>query len=293
MLYYTIAGHTLSIETPDAKATTALLPNFVPFRTQNLTGDVLFHLSGDTPLAVPRHGHIDSFHWNGIGYEVYNTPGGWTVTIELNDRRQVFYATHDWQHLYTDLSLVEENERLFLNNFLIMAFGMASAPLKTINAHASVIELDGKALLFLGKSGTGKSTHSRLWQEFVPDCSLLNDDEPVVRICNDGIVRVYGTPWSGKTPCYKNRSAEVAAFVHLYQHPGNKLSPLKGLHALSSLLQSATMMRNDTRNKNLITDTVADILKYTPVYRLDCRPDREAVILTEQLIIRHTSRMSM
>jgi serine kinase of HPr protein (carbohydrate metabolism regulator) len=59
---------------------------------------------------------------------------------------------------------------------------MASALFSTLKLHASVIEKEGRALLFLGKSGTGKSTHSRLWQQYVPGCSLLNDDEPVVRV---------------------------------------------------------------------------------------------------------------
>lgn len=286
MLHYQIAGHTVAIETPDASATAALLPNFDLFRVHDAANGVLFRLSGDLPLAVPSCPRYDSFEWNGIQYEVYNTPGGWTITMQLNNCKQVLYATHDWQHIYTDLSLVTKNEALFLNNFLVMAFGMASAPVKTVKMHASVIEADGKALLFLGKSGTGKSTHSRLCQEFVPDCALLNDDEPVVRLCSNGMVRVFGTPWSGKTPCYKNRSAEVAAFVHLYQHHENKLTQQKGLAAISSLLQSASVMRANSHNKELITYTLSDILKRTPVYRLDCRPDREAVSLTEQLLER-------
>ncbi len=93
---------------------------------------------------------------------------------------------------------------------------MTAANHQTIKIHASVIEKGGKALVFMGKSGTGKSTHSRNWLKFVPDCQLLNDDEPIIRVLNDGSVRVYGAPWSGSTPCYRNASAEVAAFVRLY-----------------------------------------------------------------------------
>ncbi|MDO5665002.1 MAG: hypothetical protein Q4G63_07075 [Bacteroidia bacterium] len=283
-LLYTIAGHTIAVETPHMEKTTALLPNFAPFRISDAVGNVLFRLSGDVPLAIPKQVCDDAFDWNGIGYEVYNTSGGWIITMELNNRKQTLYATQDWQYLYTDLSLTKKEEARFLNNFLIVAFGMASAPMKTVKVHASVIEKDGKALLFLGKSGTGKSTHSRLWQQFVPGCALLNDDEPVVRLCDNGTVSVFGTPWSGKTPCYKNQQAEVAAFVHLYQHPENILTPVKGLAAFTSLLQSTSVMRSNSRNKEWVTDTLSDILQRTPVYRLDCRPDEGAVRLTEQLI---------
>lgn len=292
-IYYNIAGHIIAIETENAVATAALLPNFKPFRhplpresfrVVTDTMEPLFYLSGDVPLAIPNRPRDDSFDWNGIGYEVYHTDGGWTITMELNRRKQVLYATHNWQHLYTDLSLTATDEARFLNNFLIVAFGMASAPLKTVKMHASVIEKNGKALLFLGQSGTGKSTHSRLWQEFVPGCSLLNDDEPVVRLCDDGTVRVFGTPWSGKTPCYRDIHARVAGFVHLHQHPENILTPTKGVKAFASLLQSSCAMRSNVRHRELITDTIGEILQRTPVYRLDCRPDEAAVCLTEQLM---------
>ena len=57
--------------------------------------------------------------------------------------------------------------------------------------------------MLLGKSGTGKSTHSRLWLKYIPDTKLLNDDNPAVRIMDNNTIMIYGTPWSGKTPCYK------------------------------------------------------------------------------------------
>jgi len=297
LLQYTIAGHTIAIETPAAEATAMMLPNFEPFRVgcgrhgrqkglngATNTAEPIFRLSGDVPLAIPRHPRDDYFEWNGIGYEVYHTRGGYTITMELPGRKQALFATHDWRFLYTDLSLITEGEAWFLNNFLIVAFGMASAPMKTVKMHASVIEKNGRALLFLGKSGTGKSTHSRLWQQFVPGCSLLNDDEPVVRLGSNGSLHVFGTPWSGKTPCYKNKSAQVAAFVHLHQHPENILTPQKGLQAFTSLLQSASVMRSDSRHRENTTDTLSDILQLVPVYRLDCRPDEEAVRLTEKLM---------
>ncbi|HBC39384.1 MAG TPA: hypothetical protein DC016_10960, partial [Porphyromonadaceae bacterium] len=148
----------------------------------------------------------------------------------------------------------------------------------------SVTELNGKALVFLGKSGTGKSTHSRLWREFVPDCTLLNDDEPLIRVFEDEPVRVYGAPWSGSTACFRNASAEVAAFIHLYQSPENRLTRLRNVEALSSLYASAAMLRSDAGNKDRVLDVVAAVLQRVPVYRLDCRPDYEAVSLTRSLL---------
>ena len=283
-LYYQIAGHTIIIETPDDAATSALLPNFKPFGVSKPDNEVLFRFSGGTPLALPNQQPDDDFDWNGIHYTVYTHNNGRMITMSLNGKQHFLYAAPDWKYLYSDLTMTHPNEAQFLNNFLIVGFGMASAPLRTLKIHASVTELNGKALLFLGKSGTGKSTHSRLWREFVPDCSLLNDDEPVIRMDEDDVVRVFGTPWSGKTPCYKNQSAEVTAFVHLYQNAENKLTKLKSLDAFTSVYLSTSVMRSDSDNKNYLFETVADILQKVPVYRLDCRPDREAVSLTETLL---------
>ncbi|MBO6066250.1 MAG: transposase, partial [Lachnospiraceae bacterium] len=82
--------------------------------------------------------------------------------------------------------------------------------------HASVTMHAGKGYLFLGKSGTGKSTHSQLWINNIEGCELLNDDNPVLRVEDDGSVRVYGSPWSGKTPCYRNLDVPVGAIVDLH-----------------------------------------------------------------------------
>ena len=81
---------------------------------------------------------------------------------------------------------------------LWMSFGIAHNP-HSIAIHSSVIVHSGRAVLFLGESGTGKSTHTRLWREHIPGAQLLNDDSPIVRVV-EGVPTVFGSPWSGKTP---------------------------------------------------------------------------------------------
>ena len=144
-------------------------------------------------------------------------------------------------------------------------------------------------MIFLGVSGTGKSTHSRLWRQFVPGARLLNDDEPIVRIMDDGEVRVYGCPWSGSTPCYRNASARVVAFVHLSQSPENKLTKLRGRDSFDSIYSSSAFLHSDKVRHLATSDTVADVLERVPVYRLDCRPDEAAVRLTEALLAQSAS----
>lgn len=307
-LHYTVAGHHFSLVTTNAAATRALLPNFDPFLTDEGFRDgivepdrnkvlsppkqpkgeavppPLFRFAGNALFSLPVGDAADDFEWNGIHYRLFRTADGWVISMQQRQHHYLLRATHDWQRAETDLSLTAGEEEPFINNFLSVTFSLATASLHTLKVHASVTELNGRALLFLGKSGTGKSTHSSLWHRFVPGCTLLNDDEPVVRIGDDGVVRVYGTPWSGKTPCYRNAAAEVVAFVHLYQSPENRLTLLRGRDAFTSLFSSSAIMRCDAANRNTIFNNVADILERVPVYRLDCRPDREAVSLTESLM---------
>ena len=190
----------------------------------------------------------------------------------------------DWRTISSDVLLDDPSAAIFINRLIMIAYGVAIAPYRMLKMHASVTVLNGEALLFLGVSGTGKSTHSRLWRKYVPGATLLNDDEPIVRVLEDGEVRVYGCPWSGSTPCYKNESARVKAFVYLYQAPENKLTRLRGRDSFDAIYSSSAFLHSDKVRHLAMFDTVADILELIPVYRLDCEPNEGAVALTRQLL---------
>ena len=141
---------------------------------------------------------------------------------------------------------------------------------------------DGKAYLFLGKSGTGKSTHSRLWIENIEGCGLLNDDNPVLHVETNGAVRVYGSPWSGKTPCYRNEQAPVQALVQLAQAPENKITRLRMTQAYPFILASVSGLKVFPHMMDLIFESIAKLLELTPVYRLECLPNPDAARLCAQ-----------
>lgn len=281
---YSIADHPISIEMPGIGS--GFIRNFKPFSVSPdliNEGRPVIELSCNRIIQKLSATPLEQFHRELNHYSIYADRDDLIIQMVRDRKTHLLKASPDWRTFSTDLPIADRAENHFLNSFIMIAYTLASSTLKTVKLHASVIEKDGKALLFLGKSGTGKSTHSRLWQEFVPGSTLLNDDEPVVRVHNNG-VRVYGTPWSGKTPCYRNISAEVAAVVCLSQSPENKLTRLGGVSAFSPVFQSCSVLRSNKRNKDLVCDTVVQMIEKVPVYRLDCRPDREAVSLTQQLI---------
>lgn len=173
----------------------------------------------------------------------------------------------------------------FLLRFLLwMAYGMLAAPQKALLIHSSVIVHQGRAVLFLGESGTGKSTHTRLWLEHIPDSHLLNDDSPVLAV-EGGIPVVYGSPWSGKTHCYHQLRFPLAAAVRLSQAPYNKIDKLNVLGAFSSLQPSCSpALAQDSHFSDLIVDILSDVVSSVPVFHLSCLPDRAAALTSHDAI---------
>jgi hypothetical protein len=217
-------------------------------------------------------------------FSIYHREGSTWVAIERDGVEYVMFVSADKRSYKCNLSLTDPGERFFAIAFLRIAFLLASAPYRTLKLHASVIEKGGEALVFLGKSGTGKSTHSRLWLKHVPGCSLLNDDEPIVRIMDNGEVRVFGAPWSGSTPCYRDVSAKTVALVQLEQHSENILTGPLGTEAFAPLFQSVALLQSDEIHRQQVVTTVLDIAERVPVYRLRNKPDREAVALSASLL---------
>ncbi len=168
---------------------------------------------------------------------------------------------------------------------LWMMFGVVLSENQAIAIHSSVIEYKGRGVLFLGESGTGKSTHTRLWRENIEGATLLNDDSPIVRIV-DGETRVYGSPWSGKTPCYKSKHVPIAGFCRLSQAPHNAIRQLSTIAAIGALLPSCPpQYAHDEQLQDAICRTLGDILRRVSAYHLECLPNSEAAKLSCNTII--------
>lgn len=146
--------------------------------------------------------------------------------------------------------------------------------------HSSAIVCNGRAVLFLGESGTGKSTHTRLWRENIDGAVLLNDDSPFIGFV-DGRATAFGAPWSGKTPCYKQEQYPIAAIVRLSQAPHNAIRPLRSVHAIGALLPSLTpAFGYDDELQDRMLATLSKIISHVPVYHLECLPNAAAARLS-------------
>ena len=165
---------------------------------------------------------------------------------------------------------------MMLRFALWMAVGMLSCSSNMVLIHSSCVVHQGKAVLCLGESGTGKSTHTRLWLKYIPDSHLLNDDSPVLAFENGEAV-VYGSPWSGKTHHYHQLRFPLAAAIRLSQAPYNKIHRLSTLEAFSSLHPSfPPALAQDEKFQDMMVSMLSDVLTVAPVFHLECLPDEAA-----------------
>lgn len=149
--------------------------------------------------------------------------------------------------------------------------------------HCSAIEIDGKAYLFTAPSGTGKSTHTRLWREFFGDkVIMINDDKPLLKI-SDEEIRVYGTPYGGKDGLQTNTSAPVAGIIILHQADKNVIQRVSASESYPMLLNQ-TYRRTDAKGLIKTMDLVQKLAQL-PVYSLGCTISEEAVLLAYDAII--------
>ncbi len=193
-----------------------------------------------------------------------------------NNPAGILICSQDYRE--AEIRLSSARRKAGLDNALMVLYALATARLNTVLFHAAVVSKDGKGYMFLGKSGTGKSTHARLWLNNIAETELVNDDNPVVRIQADG-AWVYGSPWSGKTPCYKNLAMPLGGVVLLSQAPHNKIARLGGLQAYAAIVPSISGKRWDATIADGLHDTENKMAQTVPTYYLECLPDAAAAEL--------------
>ena len=168
---------------------------------------------------------------------------------------------------------------------LWVAYGMVGLRRNVLPVHASTVVKDGRAVLCLGESGTGKSTHTRLWVNHIERAYLLNDDSPIVAVEREGVF-VYGSPWSGKTPCFRQERVPIAGFLRLEQRPENSIRRLNTLESFVALQPSCPpSLAHEEHCLDLLTAYLSEIIRQVPVYRMGCLPDKEAALMSHNTLM--------
>jgi hypothetical protein len=196
----------------------------------------------------------------------------------------IFSKRFDSTAIYSNIATMGVVNPALLRFGLWMMFGLCHNA-HSIAIHSSVVVNDGRAVLFLGESGTGKSTHTRLWLKHIAGSMLLNDDSPIVRMV-EHVPTAFGSPWSGKAPCYRNKSYPIAALVRIKQAPYNRITRLPIISAIGALLPSCPpAFAVETALEDNICNILSEIISRVPVYQLECLPDADAAQLSFQTTI--------
>ena len=169
-----------------------------------------------------------------------------------------------------------------------LAFARALLDYNGFCLHSSAIAVENKAILFAAKSGTGKSTHTRLWREYFGEdkAIMINDDKPAIRLMDDGVFYAYGTPWSGKTDLNTNVKVPLAAIVLLERSDTNWIKPVGRREAVMQIYVHALKPEDGDKDKTeKLMDIVGKTAEKIPVYRMGCTISEEAVKLAYETTI--------
>lgn len=269
-----------------------LLSSMQPFVEEEVpTDSLLFQLTVDDEIPVigkdhrERVGRFDS--GNGMTVVDRLEDGGYQYIIkDIYDRECCLLQTNkDFSDCRCALNGNEDMRSFGITNALMIVYAFAGSFQQTLLIHASTILNNGYGYAFIAKSGTGKSTHTQLWIKHIPGSELMNDDNPIVRVVGDQAF-IYGSPWSGKTPCYRQIKAPLGAITRIDRAPKNSIEKLSPIEAFASLLPSCSNMKWDKDIFHGICDTVTRVIELTNCYTLHCLPDQEAAEICHKEISR-------
>lgn len=141
--------------------------------------------------------------------------------------------------------------------------------------HCSSISVDGEAVMFTAKSGTGKSTHRNLWlKEYGDRVTVINDDKPVIRNI-DGQFYVYGTPWQGKENMGANIRVPARSLCFLSRSETNYIGSISTTEAIARMLNQTLRPKSPKLMSNLL-ELIDGFLRQVNCYDLRVNMDIEA-----------------
>ena len=140
--------------------------------------------------------------------------------------------------------------------------------------HGAAIEREGRGYLFAAKSGTGKTTHIRLWKELYGDVEIINGDKHILRF-DGGRIAVCGTPWCGKEGYQRNAEAPLSALCFLRRGEDNIIERITPDRAID-LLFTQILIPEDGTAASKTLDMCSELLERTPTYMLYCNMEKTA-----------------
>ena len=277
---YQVAGHCFKVSGENLCSALESLSGFEPFAVECADAQLSF-VEDSANVAPEILESLYSFAYEDVTCLFGKTKSGYLLSLKP-ELEEGLYMWHEQGS--SEVIISGHLSPMLLQYALWVGFGILLAPYETVAIHSSCVVYGDKAVIFLGESGTGKSTHTKLWLENIKHTTLLNDDSPILRV-EDGRIWVYGSPWSGKTPCYKQEKYELKACVRLSQAKYNQITKLPVLQAYASVHPSCPpMFAYDETLYDHISLIIDRMISSLPFYHLACLPDIDACELSFKTI---------
>lgn len=244
---------------------------------ENWGNFINFNNNSDSDKLIDLSIFVVSSRW-----EDYNIEGITFPEINLVNcfrfHSEVMFTNEKWDKIF----LLSPINKWDIQTLLIQAFYTHAVQRHMIQIHSSLIENNGRGLMFLGPSGIGKTTQAELWNKY-RDALIINGDIVFVQETEECFLG-WGTPWHGSSPYCENTSVAVHAMIVLKQAPENSIRELTGFEKVTAVSNSVFYPRWLENGMELCLETLDHLLSALPVYELSCRPDEDAVALTEKTV---------
>ena len=247
--------------------------------------DFLWLLNGDWRWYLLSEGEespatlsisVDRYMEHHYDLDIFSVQPGPAVLLSQN---ALLSANEDWTEACVTLLDGKEDG---LEGAIIAAIMTHLSTRGGLMLHTSLVDYQGKGILFVGPSGIGKTTQAELWMKY-RDAIIINGDMALVGE-KDGSFTGYGCPWHGSSPYCENRQVPLAGIIVLEQAKENTLERLHGVTMIERMMRNIFLPHWYQKGAEAAMETVDHLLSTVPVYLLKCRPDEEAVAMVERAL---------
>lgn len=277
--YYRFAGIDIALQMEDDRFFQREL-HLEPFRVEQVTNPHIYRVQVAESLPMPTGAILV----NPADFLIESTDGGYIRYIgPVSQGPQGAYARVEHRGNMHDVRIRADHApervsvKLMLNSLDVEHLVADSGG---VILHASMIEWQGRAILFTAPSGTGKSTQAELWKEY-RGARIINGDRAVV-LERDGVLCAAGLPFCGSSRYCEPDVLPLAAVVYLKQAPKTTIRRLRGMESFFRLWEGSCLNQWNREETRKVTALLEKMAGSAEIYELPCTPDESAVTALEQ-----------
>ncbi|MBO5020522.1 MAG: hypothetical protein J6D52_07650 [Clostridia bacterium] len=193
------------------------------------------------------------------------------------------------EEIQKEKNLIPENERVNEAYYeTVCVYRNLAKQLWQYNSlvfHAATIKVDGRAIAFAAKSGTGKTTHMRLWQQLLGEnLTVINGDKPIIRFI-DGNPTAFGTPWQGKESLGDNICAPLTDICFIVRSETNSTEKVTSEEIFDKIFNQI-LLPDDFMGRVTTLELVNNLLKKCNLWLIKCNMDIDAAATAYNAIIK-------